>query len=153
MVRRSALRASDSDREAVAEQLRNAAAEGRLLSEELEDRLGTAFSARTYRELDAVVADLPREPALHGARRRAPIRLRLATGAALIVLFPVALALALAAVVAVVGLLMAWTMVVTLAGIVLGPRARALGSPRVIMGYGARRVHRGRGSGLAGWLR
>ena len=51
--------ASDLDRERVADRLRHAAAEGRLLAEELEDRLGAAFSARTYGQLDALVSDLP----------------------------------------------------------------------------------------------
>src|SRR5579884_3303489 len=59
MPRRSALRASDSDRDRVAERLRNATAEGRLLAAELEERLGALFSARTYGELDALVSDLP----------------------------------------------------------------------------------------------
>jgi DUF1707 SHOCT-like domain len=53
------LRASDSDREQIAERLRHATAEGRLLAGELEDRLAAVFSARTYGELDALVADLP----------------------------------------------------------------------------------------------
>jgi hypothetical protein len=53
------LRASDSDRDRVVDRLRHAAAEGRLLTEELEERLGVAFSARTYGELDEVVSDLP----------------------------------------------------------------------------------------------
>jgi Flp pilus assembly protein TadB len=55
----SRLRASDADREAVAERLRNATAEGRLLAHELEERIARALRARTYGELDAVVADLP----------------------------------------------------------------------------------------------
>lgn len=59
MPRRSTLRASDADRDQIAERLRNAAAEGRLLAEELEERLGALFSSRTYGELDALVADLP----------------------------------------------------------------------------------------------
>src|SRR5882757_4802084 len=59
MPRSSILRASDSDRDRVADRLRHAAAEGRLLTEELEERLGAVFSSRTYGELDAVVADLP----------------------------------------------------------------------------------------------
>ena len=58
-MQRSRLRASDSDREAVADRLRNAAAEGRLLAHELEERVARALRARTYGELDAVVADLP----------------------------------------------------------------------------------------------
>jgi hypothetical protein len=53
------MRASDDDRERVAERLRQAAGEGRLLAHELEERLATALRARTYGELDSVVWDLP----------------------------------------------------------------------------------------------
>jgi hypothetical protein len=53
------LRASDSDREQVAERLRHATAEGRLSTDELEERVGALYGARTYGELDALVADLP----------------------------------------------------------------------------------------------
>jgi hypothetical protein len=77
MTRRATLRASDADRELIAERLRQAATEGRLLAEELEERLGTALSARTYGELDAVVADLPAPPTRlgrHSRPERAPIR-------------------------------------------------------------------------------
>src|SRR5438270_13155563 len=59
MARRSMLRASDADRDRVAERLRHATGEGRLAAEELEDRLTTVFSARTYGELESVLADLP----------------------------------------------------------------------------------------------
>jgi hypothetical protein len=59
MAERSILRASDADRDRVAERLRHATTEGRLTAGELEDRLHHALSARTYGELDAVVADLP----------------------------------------------------------------------------------------------
>jgi Domain of unknown function (DUF1707) len=59
MTRRAILRASDADREQVAERLRHAAAEGRLFADELEERLGAALSAKTYGELDEVVSDLP----------------------------------------------------------------------------------------------
>jgi hypothetical protein len=59
MTKRAALRAADTDREQVAERLRRAAAEGRLLTDELEERLGAALSAKTYGELDAIVSDLP----------------------------------------------------------------------------------------------
>jgi DUF1707 SHOCT-like domain len=66
-MRRATLRASDQDREHVADRLRHAAGEGRLLAEELEERMGSAFAARTYGQLDALVADLPapRESASH----------------------------------------------------------------------------------------
>ena len=53
------LRASDADREQAAAHLRQATAEGRLSAEELEERLDALFAAKTYGELDALVADLP----------------------------------------------------------------------------------------------
>ncbi len=59
MARRAVLRASDAEREEIAERLRRATGEGRLLAEELEERLGAALTARTHGELDALVADLP----------------------------------------------------------------------------------------------
>ncbi len=58
----SSLRASDADREAVAEQLRHAAAEGRLEPDELEERLHTALRARTYGDLRRLLSDLPAKP-------------------------------------------------------------------------------------------
>jgi Domain of unknown function (DUF1707) len=62
MARHSSLRASDADREAVAERLRTAAVEGRLEPDELEQRLHTAFRARTYGELNRLLGDLPAKP-------------------------------------------------------------------------------------------
>lgn len=59
MAQRRNLRASDADREHVAERLRQATTEGRIAPDELEQRLETALKARTYGELDAMVADLP----------------------------------------------------------------------------------------------
>jgi hypothetical protein len=53
------MRASDADRERVAEQLRTAAAEGRLDLSELDERLAIVYAARTYAELEPVTADLP----------------------------------------------------------------------------------------------
>jgi hypothetical protein len=53
------LRASDADRERTADTLRHAAGEGRLTVDELEERLSTVYEARTQRELDALVADVP----------------------------------------------------------------------------------------------
>jgi hypothetical protein len=88
---RSGLRASDHDRERIAEHLRHAAAEGRLRVEELEQRLGAAFSAMTYGELDVIVSDLPRpRPAARsvalGRVRRRPARALVAAAAAAAVL-------------------------------------------------------------------
>ncbi|HET7016784.1 MAG TPA: DUF1707 domain-containing protein [Streptosporangiaceae bacterium] len=55
----SQLRASHEDRDAVIEALRVAAGDGRLTAEELDERLETAFTARTYGELATLTADLP----------------------------------------------------------------------------------------------
>jgi len=57
-------RAADADREAIAERLRVAAGEGRIDFEELDERLGQAYSAKTYGQLRALVEDLPVEQAL-----------------------------------------------------------------------------------------
>ena len=56
------LRAGDGDRDAVAEQLREAHAEGRLTMEELDDRLGKTYAARTFADLAPLTADLPPRP-------------------------------------------------------------------------------------------
>lgn len=55
------LRAADSDREAVADILREQHLAGRLDSDELQERIDRCYSAKTYADLDAVVADLPHE--------------------------------------------------------------------------------------------
>ncbi len=56
---RSNLRASDSDRERVADVLREAAGDGRLTMEELDDRLDAVYAAKTYAELEPITSDLP----------------------------------------------------------------------------------------------
>ncbi|MFF7470497.1 DUF1707 domain-containing protein [Streptomyces sp. NPDC008092] len=53
------LRASDADRERVAEILRDALAEGRLDMAEFEERLEATYQARTYGELTPITRDLP----------------------------------------------------------------------------------------------
>jgi hypothetical protein len=53
------LRVSDADRERVAERLRDAAGEGRLTVEELDERLELAYAARTGTDLAPLTADLP----------------------------------------------------------------------------------------------
>jgi hypothetical protein len=60
---RGALRVSHEDRDQVAEALRVAAGDGRLSSDELDERLERALTARTYDDLAVLVADLP--PAGH----------------------------------------------------------------------------------------
>lgn len=53
------VRASDTDRYRVADLLRDAAAEGRLSMDELEERLDGVFAAKTYAELEPYTRDLP----------------------------------------------------------------------------------------------
>jgi Domain of unknown function (DUF1707)/Domain of unknown function (DUF4190) len=53
------MRASDADRDHVVEHLNMAYSEGRLSKDEYDGRLENALSARTYAELDQIVADLP----------------------------------------------------------------------------------------------
>jgi hypothetical protein len=76
-------RAADADREAIAEKLRIAAAEGRIDFEELDDRLGQAYRAKTYDQLGALVAELPDQhpPALRQDAIPEPNTLELKTRA------------------------------------------------------------------------
>ncbi|GAA2451933.1 DUF1707 SHOCT-like domain-containing protein [Streptomyces macrosporus] len=55
----SELRAGHADRDAVVERLREAAGDGRIDLEELEERIEKALTAKTYGELAALTADLP----------------------------------------------------------------------------------------------
>lgn len=56
---RTALRASDADRERVATLLREHYSEGRLTVDEFQERLERTYAARTLGELDVLTADLP----------------------------------------------------------------------------------------------
>ncbi|SDU89159.1 DUF1707 SHOCT-like domain-containing protein [Jiangella alkaliphila] len=59
------MRASDADRDRVAEILRDAHGEGRLSQDELLIRVDGTYTAKTYQDLDRLIADLPvrRQPA------------------------------------------------------------------------------------------
>ncbi len=52
-------RASDAEREAAADVLRTAASEGRLDTDELDERVGQVYAARTRGELATLTHDLP----------------------------------------------------------------------------------------------
>jgi hypothetical protein len=81
------VRASDADRERVADQLRDHAGAGRLTPDELAERLDIVYAARTVGELEAVLHDLPADPPVPElVRRRAIARQALAhrAGGALI---------------------------------------------------------------------
>lgn len=60
------LRVGDQDRERVVEILRDQHVAGRIDTDELQERLDRCYAAKTYGELDALVADLPAQ----GAARR-----------------------------------------------------------------------------------
>jgi len=63
------LRAADSDRESVADILREHHLAGRLDDDELQDRIERCYTAKTYADLDGVIADLPHEePTMTGGR-------------------------------------------------------------------------------------
>jgi hypothetical protein len=57
--RREDLRAADVDRQFVADRLKAALDEGRLSLHEYDDRLRETYAARTYGDLDRLLADLP----------------------------------------------------------------------------------------------
>lgn len=59
------LRASDADRERVAEALREAYAEGRITSEEHSERVDAVYAAKTLGELVPLTRDLPSHSATH----------------------------------------------------------------------------------------
>jgi len=71
--KRSKLRASDLDRHQTVEFLREHAGEGRLTTEELEERIEQAYAAKTLGELYVVTADLPAEARASGLRRPAEV--------------------------------------------------------------------------------
>jgi Domain of unknown function (DUF1707) len=106
MASRTTLRASDGDRERVIERLRQAATEGRLLTEELEQRLETALSARTYGQLDALVADLPGRRLLVPRETRRLAWVPPALG--LVIVIPMVLAVLAAVVLTLAGVVTMW---------------------------------------------
>jgi hypothetical protein len=98
MATRSSLRASDADREAVAERLRHAAVEGRLEPDEFEQRLHEALRARTYGDLGRLLGDLPAKP-LAWERRRAEAMPAARTAVAVAMRVGIALAVVIVALV------------------------------------------------------
>lgn len=66
------IRVSDADREQATARLREHYAQGRLSSEELEERVTAALNAKTYGDLRRVMADLPGEAMEPGPGPQAP---------------------------------------------------------------------------------
>ena len=113
------MRASDADREAVAERLRGAAAEGRLDADELEERLDVALRARTYGELDGLLRDLPGPDVARRRHGRPPLVTALLVGGG-----AVAVLIAIALVVAFLAITAAWWLVWVVLGFALCGRRR-----------------------------
>jgi hypothetical protein len=67
------LRASDSDREAVAQQLRDHYAAGRLTLDEFDERTTTTYAAKTFGDLDGLLVDLPSADVVPVASARIPV--------------------------------------------------------------------------------
>jgi hypothetical protein len=74
------LRASDEDRERLVDELNEHAVDGRLSTEDLEQRVQAAYAAQTKGQLDALRRDLPvtrRQAALSHRARRAHLTRRM----------------------------------------------------------------------------
>jgi hypothetical protein len=65
MMRDPNVRASDADREAIADRLRQHHTDGRLDQDEFQERLEKCFAAKTVGELADLTRDLPTEQSLH----------------------------------------------------------------------------------------
>jgi hypothetical protein len=70
MMRNPSLRASDADREATADRLRQHHTDGRLDQDEFQERLDRCFAAKTVGELAELTRDLPAGPAPRGPAGR-----------------------------------------------------------------------------------
>src|SRR4051812_8744146 len=81
----TAVRASDAERERTAQALRRHHLDGRLDTDELQDRIGRAYAARTTAELAALLADLPEPDAAGRPAQRSPRRAGGPAAAALLV--------------------------------------------------------------------
>jgi Flp pilus assembly protein TadB len=145
------LRASDADRDAVIDRLREALGEGRLESDELEQRVDGALRARTYGQLEELLADLPVDGRVFwrraGSRTNSVARTAL-LGAGL--LFALILAFVLVALVVMLVLAAAawWIAIVLFWLVCRGSRRRLVPGPSRGHSMRARHAHRPRPTGL-----
>ncbi|MGO9954438.1 MAG: DUF1707 domain-containing protein [Solirubrobacteraceae bacterium] len=91
MMRDPNVRASDADRDATADRLRQHHTDGRLDPEEFQERLDRCFAAKTVGELAELTRDMPGEPARRGAGGRTS--LGLLGGLRMIPIVPIILAI------------------------------------------------------------
>jgi hypothetical protein len=67
------LRIGDAERDAAMAQLREHFVAGRLTLDELSERIDAALTAKTQRQIDGLMADLPRPPRVHRGEPRVPV--------------------------------------------------------------------------------
>ncbi|HTU86194.1 MAG TPA: DUF1707 domain-containing protein [Solirubrobacteraceae bacterium] len=157
MARRATLRASDADREQVAERLRHATGEGRLSPDELEERLEAVFAARTYGELDVIVADLPGQTVRRRERPQSAWAspspwLRPAPVLALFILAPVVVSLLLAAAVILATVFSAWGLLLIVGWLAFGHTRRHYGAHYRRSLHAATHWQAGRTPGPRSWV-
>jgi Flp pilus assembly protein TadB len=118
----------------VAERLRQATVEGRLVAEELEERLEAVFAARTYGELDALVADLPvPRPRRQPVRRQHGIAHWVLPVMLMAIVFPIVVAMVVAiAVFLLTGVFTVWVVWLAVAWFFFGHRRTRYTSRRRI---------------------
>jgi hypothetical protein len=145
------LRASDADRDAVVDRLREAAGEGRLEPDELEERVDRALRARTYGELAELLADLPGDGRLfspHTRRRTSPVARSVVLGAGLLVAVIVAFAVVAVMAMLVLAAAASWIALVLFWVVCCGARQRLVRGPPGRRSVGARHAHRVRPTGF-----
>jgi hypothetical protein len=144
------LRASDADRDAVVDRLRDAAGEGRLEPDELEQRLDGALRARTYGDLAALLADLPvdrRMPSPRTRRRTNTLTRSAVVGAGLLVAVTVAFAVVVVVAMLVLAAAALWICLVLCWLVCRGLRGRQVCGPAGRRSVSARHAHRVRPTG------
>ncbi|HWF49301.1 MAG TPA: DUF1707 domain-containing protein [Solirubrobacteraceae bacterium] len=142
------LRASDADRDQVAERLRDAATEGRIGFDELEERLAATLASRTYGELETVVADLPSSAP---ARRRSVLPASPVARAAIAV--AIVIPMAVAAILVFAAFVSAWIVWAVIGWYVFGHHRYRGSDYRSHRGYGPRHPQRQAGAdpGRGSW--
>jgi hypothetical protein len=145
------LRASDADRDAVVDRLRDAAGEGRLEPDELEQRVDVALRARTYGDLAELLADLPGDG--RGLLRSTrwptnPVARSAVLGAGLLVAVIVALAVVAVIAMLVVAAAASWIAVVLFWLVCCGSRRRLVWGPAGRRSVSAAHAQRPRPTGF-----
>jgi hypothetical protein len=151
MRRHDSLRASDADRDAVVDRLREAAGEGRLEPDELEQRVDVALRARTYGELAELLADLPGDGRVLSPRagwRIGPAARSAVLGARLLVAVTVAFALVALVAMLVLAAAAWWIALVLFWLVCCGSRRRVVWGPAGRRAMSPRHAHRTRPTGF-----